>query len=257
VEIDIRNLSQHPLLFWPEAIKAIHFQAERPLPNQLLPEFDFLDEMGAPGSPGQAHGLVTLQPGHSYRYSIALKNDFFKNEGYYKVSLEYDGSSRILTKPESGAPSLFDGHLESNWLIFQVEECEQPPAEVSLCELVSKCTQYDLKRVRVRAEFISDGLEYSALVDPSKCSKGIQPWTSKTVDQHADIKALDAALTKGYRGTNDKQILGTFTGRYECGSASGTGGPLILQLQSVESMIVKPRKVERSGRRMSSLKTDR
>jgi hypothetical protein len=108
---------------------------------------------------------------------------------------------------------------------------------------VSKCTQYDQKRVRVNAEFISDGLEHSALVDPhGKCSQGIQPWTSKAVDQHPDIKALDAALAKGQRGTMDKQIGGTFTGQYECSSGTGIKGSRILHIESVKNLTVTPRK---------------
>src|SRR5262249_37947461 len=90
------------------------------------------------------------------------------------------------------------------------------PEEGTVCELVSKCSQSDATRVAFRAEFISDGLEHSALVDPTKCSQGIQPWTSEAVDDHPDIKALDAALAQGYRGTSDKQIVATFTGRYKC-----------------------------------------
>lgn len=115
------------------------------------------------------------------------------------------------------------------------------PAEVTVCQLVSNCSQFDRKRVRFKAEFISDGLEASSLVDPATCSQGIQPWTSKAVDRHSDIKALDAALAKGYRGTTDKQIVGVFTGRYECSSAAGSKASRILRIESIEGLTVAPR----------------
>lgn len=118
------------------------------------------------------------------------------------------------------------------------------PVELTVCQLVSNCSQFDHKRVRFKAEFLSDGLESSSLVDPPNCSQGIQPWTSKAVDRHSDIKALDAALAKGYRGTIDKQVVGTFTGRYECSSATGTKGPRILHIESIEGLTVTPRKPE-------------
>jgi hypothetical protein len=118
------------------------------------------------------------------------------------------------------------------------------PAEVTVCQLVSNCSQFDHKRVQFKAEFLSDGLEASSLVDPSHCSQGIQPWTSQAVDRHSDIKALDAALAKGHRGTIDKQIVGTFTGRYECSSATSTKAHRVLRIESIEGLTVTPRNQE-------------
>lgn len=137
-------------------------------------------------------------------------------------------------------------HLLSCIFVCSLLYCQsQPttrPADVSLCELVGKCTRYNQKRVRVRAEFISDGLEHSALVDAGKCSQGVQPWMSEDVDHHPDIKALDAALAKGQRGTLDKQIVATFMGKYECSSGVSTNAPRILHVESVTDISVIPRK---------------
>jgi hypothetical protein len=121
VEVDLRNTSDHPLSLRPQGISAIHFQTSRPVPNQVLPEFDSLDKNAA-ASEGPTESIV-LQPGASYRYSIRLKDDFFKLPGFYKVSLEYDGSVHGRTKARLNALPVFDGHLKSNWLIFEVEEC--------------------------------------------------------------------------------------------------------------------------------------
>jgi hypothetical protein len=127
------------------------------------------------------------------------------------------------------------------------------PLEVTVCKLVTKCSQYDQKRVRFKAEFISDGLENSSLVDTKKCSQGIQPWTSKAVDRHSDIKTLNAALAKGYRGTRDKQIVATFTGRYECGSKAATNNPRILRIESIKNLTVTPRNTDSPGRNHAQL----
>lgn len=147
----------------------------------------------------------------------------------------------------SSAKHLLVGFLNSVF-VCSLLHCQSqptpPPAETTVCELVSKCAQFDKQLVRFRAEFVSDGLEHSVLLDTTKCSQGIQPWTSKAVDRHADIKALDAALAKGYRGTTDKQIVGTFTGRYECSSATGTRAPRILRIESIEGLTVTPRNSE-------------
>jgi hypothetical protein len=55
-----------------------------------------------------------------------------------------------------------------------------------VCELVTQCSQYDQKRVRFKAEFISDGLENSSLVDTKKCSQAFN---------HGHLKLLIAILT--------------------------------------------------------------
>ena len=125
VEVTIRNTSAHPVSLWPETVQAVHFEAERPIPNQLVPEYSFADEMGHPSASAEIQEPVTLQPGQSYRYSISLKNDFFKTAGFYRVSLEYGRGSHPDKKRKLIGPPLFDGRLESNWLIFKVEQCDK------------------------------------------------------------------------------------------------------------------------------------
>jgi hypothetical protein len=121
VEVDLRNSSASPLSLWPQGISAIHFQTRRAIPNELLPEYDSLDKNSAATS--EAIAPIVLQPGTSHRYSISLKDDFFKTEGFYKVSLDYDGHLHRSAQAKAGAPPVFDGRIESNWLIFEVEEC--------------------------------------------------------------------------------------------------------------------------------------
>jgi hypothetical protein len=121
VEVDIRNTSANPVSIRSHGISGVHFQARRPIPNQSLPEYDSLDKNSA--ATGEDVAPIVLQPGTSHRYSVSLKDDFFKAEGFYKVSLDYDGHPHRGTPVKPGAPRVFDGHIESNWLIFEVQEC--------------------------------------------------------------------------------------------------------------------------------------
>jgi hypothetical protein len=130
VEVSIRNISANPVSLLPETVKAIHFEAERPIPNQLVPEYAFADEMAQPRLSSESQEPTTLQPGQSYNYSILLKNDFFKTAGLYKVSLEYGGGTYARKNRAPEGPSLFDGRLESNWLIFEVEQCDKGEQQV-------------------------------------------------------------------------------------------------------------------------------
>jgi hypothetical protein len=124
VEVSLRNISTHPIKVYPQGISAIHFETQRPVPNQILPNYEFLDKNAKRADLAQAEDLITLRSGNSYQYSISLKDDFFKTQGSYKLSLEYDSEEGPGRKGRAETQSVFAGHLESNQLIFQVEECD-------------------------------------------------------------------------------------------------------------------------------------
>jgi hypothetical protein len=83
-------------------------------------------------------------------------------------------------------------------------------------------------------------LENSALID-SKYQLGVEPRTSEAVDEHPDIKAVDAALARGKRGTSDKKIMATFIGRFKCTSSPVSRRHRILDIERIERLIVTPR----------------
>ena len=100
----------------------------------------------------------------------------------------------------------------------------EKPVETTVCQLVAHCKRFDGKRVQFRASVISDGFEYTALVD-SECRQGIVPQTSDEADKHPDVDAFNRALAEVKPGTaKSKQIRATFTGRFTCkpGSSSPT-----------------------------------
>ena len=127
------------------------------------------------------------------------------------------------------------------------------PIDTSVGELVANSDRFNGKTVRVRASFITDGLEHSSLEEPKcrladaltdgsvdpECKYGIVPWVRDEVEHHPDIEALDAALAKGRRGTIDKQIVATFTGRFICKPACSSRGGRILEIEQIAELQVK------------------
>jgi hypothetical protein len=127
------------------------------------------------------------------------------------------------------------------------------PIDTSVGELVANSDRFNGKTVRVRASFITDGLEHSSLEEPKcrladaltdessadpECKYGVVPWVRDEVEHHPDIEALDAALAKGRRGTIDKQIVATFTGRFICKPACSSRGGRILEIEQVGELKV-------------------
>jgi hypothetical protein len=70
---------------------------------------------------------------------------------------------------------------------------------------------------------------------------GIEPWASEAIDRHPDMKALDAALMQGQPGTFDKQVVATFTGTFKCESGHRSRQRRILNLETVEDIVVTRR----------------
>jgi len=135
------------------------------------------------------------------------------------------------------------------------------PIDTSVGELVANSDRFNGKTVRVRASFITDGLEHSSLEEPKcrladaltdessvdpECKYGIVPWVRDEVEHHPDIEALDAALSKGRRGTIDKHIVAMFTGRFVCKPTCSAKGGRILEIEQIAELQVtkvKPKKL--------------
>jgi len=81
----------------------------------------------------------------------------------------------------------------------------------TLCTIVKNPRSFDGKRVRFAAEFVSDGMHASVLLDP-RCELGITPHDSDKPQDQAELDALDNALGQGMAGTIDKRITAVFVG---------------------------------------------
>jgi len=108
--------------------------------------------------------------------------------------------------------------------------------DTTVCEIVEDPLRFVGKRIRFSARFDSDGIERSVLTDPS-CGRGIEPFVPDEVEQHPDIEALDRALDQGMRGTIDKRIVATFTGRFVVRD-SDLGLRFVLHIEQVDDLKV-------------------
>ena len=109
----------------------------------------------------------------------------------------------------------------------------------TLCEVVEDALQFDGKRVRFSAKFVSDGIERSVLTDFS-CSRGIEPFVPDEVEHHPDIEAFDRATDTGRLGTGDRRIVGTFTGHFIVKRDSNSRLRFVLNIERIEDLKVTP-----------------
>jgi hypothetical protein len=124
------------------------------------------------------------------------------------------------------------------FLYAQTKRAESPkPIETTVCDIVADSQRFDGRQVRFFARFQSDGLEHSALVD-SKCSRGIIPFTADGVENHSDIEAFDRALEQGQRGTMDKRIVATFTGRFVRRTSRSSRTLFVLEIERIDDLQV-------------------
>jgi hypothetical protein len=122
----------------------------------------------------------------------------------------------------------------------QTEQTQASRAiSTTVCEIVGNPLRFVGKRVRFSAKFQSDGIEHSVLTDPN-CGRGIEPFVPDEVEQHPDIQALDHALDKGMRGTMDKRIVATFTGRFVLRDSDSSRLRFVLNIERIDELKVTP-----------------
>ncbi|SRR6266566_2212852 len=135
----------------------------------------------------------------------------------------------ILADLLSSRPPQFSGQPEQS----------SKAINVTVCEIVEDALRFVGKRVRLSAKFQSDGIEHSVLTDPD-CGRGIEPFVPDEVEQHPDIQAFDRALDKGMRGTMDKRIAATFTGRFGLRDSASSRLRFVLNIDRIDELKVTP-----------------
>jgi len=134
--------------------------------------------------------------------------------------------------------SVAGAYFTAPFLCSQTMQTQLPsPLETTLCEVVGNSQRFDGRKVRFFAKFQSDGIERSVLTD-SKCSRGIIPFVPDEVEMHPDIQAFDRALEQGARGTMDKRIVATFTGRFVRKTQPPSGFRFILEIERIDDLRV-------------------
>ena len=91
--------------------------------------------------------------------------------------------------------------------------------------------------VRFPANFQSDGRHGSVLTGP-ECVRGIIPFVPDEIENHPDIEALDDALDRGMRGTMDKRIVATFTGKFIVKKDRSSHPVFTLEISKIENLQV-------------------
>jgi hypothetical protein len=82
----------------------------------------------------------------------------------------------------------------------------------TVCAVAADPDFFDGRVVTVPAVFESDGFQYSSLAGPA-CAGSIISVISGPTDDNA-CRVLSKAVSKGRRGTSDKDIRGSFTGTF-------------------------------------------
>jgi hypothetical protein len=120
----------------------------------------------------------------------------------------------------------------------QTEQTQASKAiNTTVCEIVEDPLRLVGKRVRFSASFDSDGIEWTVLIDPS-CGRGIEPFVPDEVEQHPDIVAFDRALDQGMRGTIDKRVVATFTGRFVLRDSYSSRLRFVLNIERIDDLKV-------------------
>lgn len=116
------------------------------------------------------------------------------------------------------------------------------PIDATVCEIIDRPEKYDGKLVRFKADFESDGIEHSVLVDPACKDHGVVPYDGPQLAP-AEKAELERAIYTGRPGTLDKHISATFTGtfRWDAGHHQTSAFPQIARsivLSSVSNLVV-------------------
>jgi hypothetical protein len=116
---------------------------------------------------------------------------------------------------------------------------DEPALATTICTVIRKPLLFDGKRIRFAAEFVSDGMDNSVLVD-HRCKLGITPFDAQTHQTQSELDALDHALETGMAGTLDKRLTAVFVGVFAYRSAANKQ-QRILYIERVINLRVLPK----------------
>jgi len=87
----------------------------------------------------------------------------------------------------------------------------EPVIATTICEVLRTPEVFADKCIRVPARFLTDGIEYSVLVDESCRKMGLDPWATAK-----ETEKLDEAIVQPGKGpgTFDRRVTARFTGRF-------------------------------------------
>jgi hypothetical protein len=142
----------------------------------------------------------------------------------------------------------------SSWLLALTAACvvalaprmvrcaapELPARAVAFCEIVSHPDRYDHSRVAFTTSIVSDGIENTALLDPSCPKRGMALVVSPDVKRSTGFQKIWAGIYRtGYIGTLDKRITARFSGTFLYTPANTPARTLVLDSVSQVNVVVR------------------
>jgi hypothetical protein len=127
------------------------------------------------------------------------------------------------------------------------------PVEATITQLVESSAKFNGKRVRVRASYSSDGIDFDVLMEPNcgrptdtskatpsgepQCARGVVPTDWPENDPGTD--ELARTSPQGARGTSGEYITADFIGRFICVPSCTSPKYFTLQIERVENVKIK------------------
>jgi len=126
LEIELRNDSKRALRVQPNGISGVYSSTTRPAREQGFPEHANHYDLFHPLPSDKQPPTVMLLPGRSHRrlISLPLSDDFYRTDGIYRLSLSYSGLLHASKESANTGPTLFTGSLDSNEIIFEIQDCK-------------------------------------------------------------------------------------------------------------------------------------
>jgi hypothetical protein len=125
-EIELRNVSSRTVQLGVAGVgSGLHFQVYSGNADPRRgPIFRSLDNIGDAWPKAKMQKIVTLPGGDSYRTNgeILLDPKFLAEPGIYKVSIDFSGHLKL--PPAGSEKNIFDGEITSNWVYFEVQDCD-------------------------------------------------------------------------------------------------------------------------------------
>ena len=122
-------------------------------------------------------------------------------------------------------------------LSFSLAQASHSPIQTTVCEVTADQEKFNNKRIRLRAEVQSDGIELTVLVDEkATCKHGLGIILSKQAKEGGVFEDVENAIYRQGRigaGFDGKRVFATFVGIF---TVRRTPPTRVLSIESVSGL---------------------
>jgi hypothetical protein len=111
----------------------------------------------------------------------------------------------------------------------QSSHAETLPIVATFCDLVNDPVRYDHRRIRMRAQFESDGIERVLIIDRSCATHGINILLASGSRKRDVNGHLWDAIISGSPGTQDKKVTAIIVGTYLANAGQPTAPTIVVE----------------------------